>query len=148
MKRALLLLSTVAFTTAALPALADLYSEMTMKPMTPETTAKMKAEVQTAKAKWATMTPEQKAAATKSMRGKKLGELTAMDRVAQNDDMTAMSKSMTAQSKAEWDAAKASYDKMTPDQKAAVRKTAREKRLADLSMMEQVGQSDDMAREF
>lgn len=82
------------------------------------------------------------------MRGKKLGELTAMDRVAQNDDMTAMSKSMTAQSKAEWDAAKASYDKMTPDQKAAMRKTAREKRLADLSMMEQVGQNDDMAREF
>ena len=120
---------------ASAPLRADVYSEMNMKPMTPETTAKMKAEVQTAKAKWATMTPEQRAEVTKSMKGKKLGELTAMERVAQNDDMTAMSKTQTAQYKSEWDAAKAKYDKMTPDEKAALRKATQEKRLADLNML-------------
>ena len=133
---------------AAAPLRADVYSEMNMKPMTPETTAKMKAEVQAAKAKWASMTPDQRAEVTKSMRGKKLGDLTAMERVAQNDDMSAMSKTQTAQYKSEWDAAKAKYDKMTPDEKAAVRKATREKRLSDLNMMEQVGQNDDMSREF
>src|SRR6476659_8656386 len=114
---------------AAAPLHADVYSEMNMKPLTPETTAKMKAEVQAAKAKWASMTPEQKAEVTKSMKGKKLGDLTAMERVAQNDDMSAMSKTQTAQYKSEWDAAKAKYDKMTPDEKAAVRKATREKGL-------------------
>jgi len=133
---------------AAAPLHADVYSEMNMKPMTPETTAKMKAEVQAAKAKWASMTPDQRAEVTKSMRGKKLGDLTAMERVAQNDDMSAMSKTQTAQYKSEWDAAKAKYDKMTPDEKAAVRKATRDKRLSDLNMMEQVGQNDDMSREF
>jgi predicted Fe-S protein YdhL (DUF1289 family) len=126
---------------AAAPLHADVYSEMNMKPMTPETTAKMKAEVQAAKAKWASMTPDQRAEVTKSMRGKKLGDLTAMERVAQNDDMSAMSKTQTAQYKSEWDAAKAKYDKMTPDEKAAVRKATRDKRLSDLNMMEQVGQT-------
>ncbi|HEY1460235.1 MAG TPA: hypothetical protein VGH59_09300 [Casimicrobiaceae bacterium] len=115
------MLAALSIATFSLPALADLYSETQMKPMTPETTAKMKEEIQAAKAKWATMTPEQKAAVTKSMKGKKIGELTAMERVAQNDDMTTMSKSMTAQMKSEWDAAKVSYDKMAPDQKAALR---------------------------
>jgi predicted Fe-S protein YdhL (DUF1289 family) len=133
---------------ASAPLRADVYSEMNMKPMTPETTAKMKAEVQAAKAKWATMTPEQRAEVTKSMKGKKLGELTAMERVAQNDDMTAMGKTATAQYKTEWDAAKVKYDKMTPDEKAALRKTTQQKRLADLNMMEKVGQNDDMGREF
>jgi len=148
MSRMLWLLAALSIATFSLPALADLYSEMQMKPMTPETTAKMKEEIQAAKARWATMTPEQKAAVTKSMKGKKIGELTAMERVAQNDDMTTMSKSMTAQMKSEWDAAKISYDKMTPDQKAALRNATRQKRLADLNMMEKVGQNDDMAREF
>jgi predicted Fe-S protein YdhL (DUF1289 family) len=108
----------------------------------------MKAQVQAAKAKWGSMTPAEKSAMTQSMRAKKLGELTAMERVAQNDDMTAMTKSETAQLKAERETAQASYAKMTPEQKAAVRKAAQQKKLADLSMMEKVGQNDDMGREF
>ena len=133
---------------APVTALADVYSEMNMKPLTPETTAAMKAQVQAAKAKWASMTPAEKSAVTQSMRGKKLGELTAMERVAQNDDMTAMTKSETAQLKSEREAAQASYAKMTSEQKAAVRKAAQQKKLADLSMLEKVGQNDDMGREF
>lgn len=133
---------------APVTALADVYSEMNMKPLTPETTAAMKAQVQAAKAKWASMTPAEKSAVTQSMRGKKVGELTAMERVAQNDDMTAMTKSETAQLKSEREAAQASYAKMTSEQKAAVRKAAQQKKLADLSMLEKVGQNDDMGREF
>ena len=133
---------------APVTARADIYSEMNMKPLTPETTAAMKAQVQAAKAKWASMTPAEKSAVTQSMRGKKLGELSAMERVAQNDDMTAMTRSETAQQKAERETAQASYAKMTPEQKAAMRKAAQRKKLADLSMLEKVGQNDDMGREF
>jgi len=148
MKKLLGALCVYAIALAPVTALADIYSEMNMKPLTPETTAAMKAQVQAAKAKWASMTPAEKSAVTQSMRGKRLGELTAMERVAQNDDMTAMTKSETAQLKAEREAAQASYAKMTPEQKAAVRKAAQQKKLADLSMMEKVGQNDDMGREF
>ncbi|MEP6943714.1 MAG: hypothetical protein ABI981_12300 [Betaproteobacteria bacterium] len=148
MNRLLAVFSATVFATVSGSALADAYSEMQMKPLTPEATAKMKVEVQAAKTKWASMTADQRAEVAKSMRGKKLGELTAMERVAQNDDMGAMSKTQTAQYKSEWDAAKAKYDTMTADEKSALRKATREKRLADLNMMEKVGQNDDMGREF
>jgi predicted membrane protein len=148
MNRLLIALCGSVFAVVSASALADIYSEMNMKPMTPETTAKMKAEVQAAKAKWAAMTPAEKSAVTTSMRGKKIGELTAMERVAQNDDMTAMTKAETAQLKAERETAQASYAKMTPEQKAALRKSAQQKRLADMNAVEKVGQNDDMGREF
>jgi hypothetical protein len=117
-----------------------------MTALTPAQTAQMKAERDAAKAKWATMTPEQKAAATQAMRAKRQGDLNAMELMAQNDDMTAMTKAETAQLKAERAAAQAKYAKMTPDEKAAVRKAARQKRLAEMNMMERVGQDDDMGR--
>lgn len=148
MNKLLAALCVSAIALASVTALADVYSEMNMKPLTPETTAAMKAQVQAAKAKWASMTPAEKSAVTQSMRGKRLGELTAMERVAQNDDMTAMTKSETAKQKAERETAQASYAKMTPEQKAAMRKAAQQKKLADLSMLEKVGQNDDMGREF
>ena len=148
MNKVLVALSASAFAVMSASALADIYSEMNMQPLTPETTAKMKTEVQAAKAKWASMTPAEKSAVTTSMRGKRLGDLTAMERVAQNDDMTTMSKAETAQLKAEREAAQASYAKMTSEQKAALRKAAQQKRMADLNMMEKVGQNDDMGREF
>jgi len=37
---------------------------------------------------------------------------------------------------------------MTAEEKAALRKSAQQKRLAELNMMEQVGQNNDMGREF
>ena len=82
------------------------------------------------------------------MRGKRIGELTAIERVGQNDDMTAMTKAETAQSNAERDAAQARYAQMTAEERAALRKSAQQKRLAELNMMEQVGQNNDMGREF
>jgi predicted membrane protein len=137
-----------AFAVVASSAFADIYSEMNMQPMTPETTAKMKAEVQAARAQWAAMTPAEKSAVAQSMRSKRIGELTAIERVGQNDDMTAMTTAETAQLKAERDAAQAKYAEMTPEEKAAIRKSAQQKRLTELNMIEQVGQNNDMGREF
>jgi len=106
----------------------------------------MKAERDAAKAKWATMTPADKSAVTQSMKNKRLADLNHMEKFAQNDDMMAMSKSVTAQMKAEREASQATYAKMTPEQKAALRKSTQQKRLADMNAMERTSQNDDMGR--
>jgi hypothetical protein len=132
--------------TAALGDDTSLINEMNMKPLTPAQSAQLKAERDAAKAKWAAMSQSQKDAVTQSMRKKKLGELDATERFGQNDDMMTMTKSETAQAKAAREAAQAKYATMTPDQKAAIRKSAQQKRLSDLDAMEQAGQRDDMGR--
>jgi hypothetical protein len=48
-----------------------------------------------------------------------------------------------AQYKAEADAAKAKWDKLTPAEKQALRKSAWQKKRAELTGMEAVGQRDD-----
>jgi len=132
--------------TAALADDTNLINEMNMKPLTPAQSAQLKAERDAATAKWATMTQAQKDAVIQGARGKKQGELTALERVGQNDDLMAMSKSETAQAKTAREAAQAKYATMTPDQKAAIRKSAQQKRLSDLDAMEAAGQRDDMGR--
>jgi hypothetical protein len=130
-------------------ALADdtsLINEMNVKPLTAAQSAQLKAERDAAKTKWAAMSQSQKDTVIQSMRTKKLSELDATERFGQNDDMMAMSKSETAQAKAAREAAQAKYTTMTPDQKAAIRKSAQQKRLSDLDAMEQAGQRDDMGR--
>ena len=117
-----------------------------MTALTPAQTAQMKAERDAAKAKYAAMTPAEKEAQKQSMRGKQLKDLNAMELQAQNDDMTAMTKAETAQMKAERQAAEAAHAKLTPEQKAALRKTTQQKRLADLNAMERTSQNDDMGR--
>ena len=119
---------------------------MNMAPLSAEQSAQLRAQRDDAKAKWAKMTPEQQAAVKQSARQKKTGDLTAMERMGQNDDMAAMTKAETAQSKAERQAAEATYAKMTPAEKAAQRKATQQKRLADLNAIERVGQNDDMGR--
>ena len=149
MKKLISAICAAVFAVVAASALADIYSESrNMQPMTPELTAKLKAEVKAAKAKWVKMTPAEKSAVTESMRSKRLGELTATERVAQNNDMTRITKGETAQSKAERNAAKAKYAKMTPEEKAVLRRSAEGKRLSELNLMEDVGQNNDMSREF
>jgi predicted Fe-S protein YdhL (DUF1289 family) len=123
-----------------------LINEMNMKPLTAAQSDQLRSERDAAKAKWAAMTPAERAAVTQSARSKKAGELTALERVAQNDDMMAMTKTETDQLKAQREAAQAKWAQMTPEQKAAVRKAAQQKRLADMNEMERVGQNDDMAR--
>ena len=60
--------------------------------------------------------------------------------------MKAMTKSETAQLKAEREAAEAKRAKMTPEEKAAVRKAAQQKRAADMNALRRAAQNDDMAR--
>lgn len=132
--------------TAAWADEASLLNDMNMKPLSPQESAQLKADRDAAKAKWAAMTPEQKDAARKAAAQKRLGDQTALDRIAQNDDMTTMTKSETAQLKAEREAAKAKWDAMTPEQKAAARKAMQQKRMADMNAMERAAQNDDMGR--
>jgi hypothetical protein len=131
------------FVIASASALAD-GSDLTA--LTPAQSAQLKAERDAAKAKWAAMTPAEKAAVTQSMRNKKLKDLSALELAAQNDDMTAMTKSETAALKAEREAAQAKYAAMSPAEKAALRKSAQQKRLADLNAMERTNQNDDIGR--
>lgn len=134
------------FSTWVLADDATLINEMNMKPLTAAQSAQLRSERDAAKAKWAGMTQAQKDAVIQSTRGKRLGELTALERFGQNDDMMAMSKSETTQAKAAREAAQADYAKMTSEQKAALRKSAQQKRMADLNAMESAGQRDDMGR--
>ena len=129
------------------PALSDdLYNEMNVKPLTAGQSAKLRSERDAAKAKWASMTQAQKDEVKKTAKGKKIADLNATELLGQNDDMMATSKNETAQMKAEREKAQADYAKITPDQKAALRKSAQQKRMAELNAMESAGQRDDMSR--
>jgi hypothetical protein len=149
MKRRLFALSVGALALASAVALADdtsLINEMNMKPLTPEQSAQLKAARDAAKAKWASMTPAEKSAATQAMKNKRAADMNYMDKFAQNDDMTTMTKSETAQAKAEREAAQAKWASLTPDQKAALRKSAQQKRMSEMNALEKAGQNDDMGR--
>ena len=123
-----------------------LINEMNVKPLTAAQSAQLKSERDAAKAQWASMTQAQKDAVIQSARTKKLGDLTALERIGQNDDLTAMTRTETAQLKAEREAAQAKWAAMPPEQKNAVRKAAQQKKLADLNAMERTDQNDDMGR--
>jgi len=114
-----------------------------MQPMTAAQQAQYKSEYDAAKAKWAALTPQQKSATVAAARSKKLSELTAMELVGQRDDMQRETGAQTAQMKSEAAAAKAKWDKLTASEKQALRKSAWQKKRADLDGMEAVGQRDD-----
>jgi predicted Fe-S protein YdhL (DUF1289 family) len=122
-----------AFAFASVSAIADDKS-----PPTPVDQAKLKAERDTAKAKWASMTPEQQAATRKAMQAKRVSDLTQLELVAQEGDSPALNPADTAKLKAERVDAKAKWDSMTPEQKAAMRKAAQAKKLSELSTLEQI----------
>jgi hypothetical protein len=122
-----------------------LYKGMNVKVMTPEETAKYRAQRDAAKAKWDAMTPDQKAAVKKSAQGKKLADLDQMEVFAADDDLQRMSKEETAQMKAEREAAKAKWDKMTPDEKAAAKKAAQQKRLSEMNAAERASAQESVS---
>ena len=76
------------------------------QPMTAAQQAQYKSEYQAAKAKWASLTPQEKSAAIAAARNKKLSELSAMELVGQRDDMQRETAAQSAQLKAQADAAK------------------------------------------
>jgi hypothetical protein len=101
--------------------------------------AKSKAERDAAKAKWAGMTAEQKAATRKAVRDKKISELTELEMVAgQESDSNTATPAETAKLKSERAEAKAKFDKMTPEEKAAMKKAAQAKKLSELSVVEKI----------
>lgn len=148
MKNPVLAICAALVALGSLPALAadptDPWSQMLMKPMTAAETAQARAERDAAKAKWAALTPEEKAGVARSMRAKKLADLNAMEQVAQSNDLTAISPAESAQAKSDRQAAQAKYAQMTDEEKVAIRKAARGKRLSELNAMERVGQENDM----
>jgi hypothetical protein len=122
-----------AFAFASVSAIADDKS-----PPTPVDQAKLKAERDAARAKWAAMTPEQQAATRKAMQAKRVSELSALELVAQDNSDERATAGESAQLKAERVATKAKWDAMTPEQKAAMRKAAQAKKLSELSALEQI----------
>ena len=114
-----------------------------MTNMTAAQQADYKAQYQAAKAKWASLTPQEKSATIASARTKKLSDLSYMELVGQRDDMQRETMAQQGQYKAESDAAKAKWDKLTPAEKKAVRRSAWQKKRAELDGMEAVGQRDD-----
>jgi hypothetical protein len=123
-----------AFAFASASAMADDKS-----PPAPFDQAKAKAERDAARAKFAAMSPEEKVATRKAMREKRVSELSALELVAQEGDSgPAATPADEAKLKAERAAAKAKWDAMTPEQKAATRKTAQSKKLMDLDVLERM----------
>jgi hypothetical protein len=128
-----------AFAFASASAMAD-----DKTPPTPVDQAKLKAERDAARAKFAAMSPEEKAATRRAMREKRVSELSALELVAQEGDSGPASATPAEQAKFKADraAAKAKWDAMTPEQKAATRQAARSKKLMELDTLEResVGQ--------
>lgn len=127
-----------AFAFASATAIAD-----DKTPAAPVDQAKLKAERVSAKAKWDAMTPEEKAATRKAMNAKKVSELSMLEMVAQEGDSSAAETAAAggasaATLKADREAAKAKFDKMTPEEKAAMRKAVQSKKLSELSMIERM----------
>ena len=108
-------------------------------PPTPVDQAKLKAERDAARAKFAAMSPEEKAATRKAMREKRVSELTTLEMVAQEGDSgPPATPADEAKFKADRAAAKAKWDAMTPEQKAATRKSAQSKKLMELDVLERM----------
>jgi hypothetical protein len=101
--------------------------------------AKLKAERDAAKAKFAAMTPEEKAATRKAMATKRVSELNALEMAAgQESDFTLAAPPDAAKFKADRDAAKAKFAAMTPEERAALKKSAQSKKISDLNLLERM----------
>src|ERR1700687_6104234 len=126
-----------AFAFASVSALAD-----DKTPPTPVDQAKLKAERDAARAKWAAMTPEQKTATRKAMQAKRVSELTTLEIVGQENDNSPLAEVDASQDQAKFKAdrvaAKAQFDKMTPEERTAMKKSAQAKKLSELTLVERM----------
>ena len=113
------------------------------QPMTAAQQAQYKQEYQAAKAKWASLSPADKAKVVAAAKTRKLSDLSALELVGQSDDMQRETAGQSAQLKAEADAAKAKWAAMSPAERQALRKSAWDKKRESLTGMEAVGQRDD-----
>jgi hypothetical protein len=122
-----------AFAFASVSAMAD-----DKTPAQPFDQAKAKAERDAAKSKWAAMSAEEKAATKKAAQSKKVSDLSAVELLADEGNPGITTPADTAKLKAEREAAKAKYDKMTPEEKAAMKKAAQSKKLSELTLVEKI----------
>jgi hypothetical protein len=122
-----------AFAFASASAIAD-----DKTPSAPVDQAKLKAERDAAKAKWAAMSADEKAATRKAMQSKKVSELSAVELAGQESDVVPATPADAAKFKSDRDAAKAKFDKMTPEEQAAMKKSAQAKKLSELTMVEKI----------
>ena len=122
-----------AFAFASASAIAD-----DKTPSAPVDQAKLKAERDAAKSKWAAMSAEDKAATRKSMQAKKVSELSAVELAGQEADTMTAPPGDAAKFKSDRETAKAKFDKMTPEEKAAMKKSAQAKKLSELTLVEKI----------
>jgi hypothetical protein len=137
MKQLLVALSAGTFAVASMSALAQFQGDNDTPQLTTGQTSAAKAERDAARAKWAAMTPDQKAAVKKAAASKRAGDLTALEKVG-DDDMADLPAAQTAAYKSDRAAAKAKFAAMSPEQKAAMAKAARQKKLSELSTLEKL----------
>ena len=114
-----------------------------MPQMSAAQTAQYRAEYQAAKAKWASLSPAEQASIVAAARSKRIAELSAMERVGQNNDMQRETQAQSAELKAQHEAARQAWAKLTPEQKKAATRAAWQKKRDELSATERVGQNDD-----
>ena len=122
-----------AFAFASASAIAD-----DKTPSAPVDQAKLKAERDAAKSKWAAMSAEEKAATRKAMQSKKVSELTAVELAGQESDIVPATPADAAKFKSDRETAKAKFDKMTPEERAAMKKSAQAKKLSELTLVEKI----------
>jgi predicted Fe-S protein YdhL (DUF1289 family) len=135
MKKLLVVLSITTFVFASASALAQGGPDNDTPPLTAAETAQAKAERAAAQAKWAKLTPEERAAVKRDAQQKRLMDLSPLELVSDNDT-SELTPEQTAKLKAEREAARAKWATLSPDEKAAMRKTARQKKLSDLNTLE------------
>jgi hypothetical protein len=112
-----------AFAFGSLPALAQVGSDKTQSfILTPGEQARLKTEREAAKAKWAAMTPEEKAATKKAASAKRRSELTTVEEMSMGSGTEYFNAKEGAAATA---ASKAGPkpEKPTPDQTKEVQKT-------------------------
>ena len=120
MNKLLAALAVGAFAFGSLPALAQDKTQSFI--LTPGEQARLKTERDAAKAKWAAMTPEEKAATKKAASGKRRSELTTVEEMSMGSGTEYFNAKEGAAATA---ASKAGPkpDKPTPDQTRDVQKT-------------------------
>jgi hypothetical protein len=140
MKKSLATISLVTLALATPYAYSQGYGDNDTPRQTAAETAQLKAQAEAARAKWAAMTPAEKAAVRKNAQQKRWADLSALDRIS-DDDTEMLTPDQAARLKSQREAAQAKWAAMTPEQKAAMRKSASQMRLVDMTELDKIAGS-------
>jgi predicted Fe-S protein YdhL (DUF1289 family) len=140
MKKTAFAILLAAAAAASTPVFAQDYTDNDTPMLSPAETAQLRAQRDAARAEWARMTPEQRAAVKQAARQKRFDELTALDMVSDNDTVGLTSAEL-ADLRAQMAAAKAKWNALSPAEKAAMKKQDRQMQLVDMTMLQKVAGS-------